>query len=132
VDTAVTDRMLAALSPAELTLALAAADEVTDRRQRTSRAAELAVERARYEADRAERAFCQVEPENQLVARTLEARWETKLAALARPSKPWPRPKTRCRHYPPASSCRTWQPISPDSGGRPPPATRTANGCCAP
>jgi DNA invertase Pin-like site-specific DNA recombinase len=83
VDTAVTDRMLAALSPAELTLALAAADEVTDRRQRTSRAAELAVERARYEADRAERAVCQVEPENRLVARTLEARWETRLAALA-------------------------------------------------
>ena len=61
VDTAVTE-MLAALSPAELSLALAAADEVADRRQRTSRAAELAVERARYEADRAERAFCQVEP----------------------------------------------------------------------
>ena len=78
-----TERLLAALSPAELALALAAADEVTDRRQRISRAAELAVERARYEADRAERAFYQVEPENRLVARTLEARWETKLAALA-------------------------------------------------
>ena len=35
------------------------------------------------EADRAERAFGQVEPENRLVARTLEARWEAKLAALA-------------------------------------------------
>ena len=53
------------------------------RRQRVSRAAELAVERARYEADRAERAFCQVEPENRLVARSLEARWEARLAALA-------------------------------------------------
>jgi hypothetical protein len=70
-------------APAEIALALAAADDVTDRHQRISRAAELAVERARYEADRAERAFCQVEPENRLVARTLEARWETKLAALA-------------------------------------------------
>ena len=40
-------------------------------------------ERARYEADRAERAFNQVEPDNRLVARTLEARWEAKLAALA-------------------------------------------------
>ena len=49
-----------------------------------------------------------------------------------RPSKPWPRPTNRCRHYPPATSCRTWQPISPHPGGRPPPATRTANGCCAP
>jgi DNA invertase Pin-like site-specific DNA recombinase len=83
VDTTVADRLLDALNPAEVTLALAAADEVTDRHQRLSRAAELAVERARYEADRAERAFCQVEPENRLVARTLETRWETKLAALA-------------------------------------------------
>ena len=83
VDTAVADRLLEALNPAEVALALAAADEVTDRHQRDSRAAELALERARYEADRAERAFCQVEPENRLVARTLETRWETKLAALA-------------------------------------------------
>jgi excisionase family DNA binding protein len=62
---------------------LSAADEVSGRRQRVSRAAELAVERARYEADRAERAFCAVEPENRLVARSLEARWEARLAALA-------------------------------------------------
>ena len=83
VDEAVADRLLDALNPAEVALALAAADQVTDRHQRVSRAAELAVERARYEAQRAERAFCQVEPENRLVARTLETRWETKLAALA-------------------------------------------------
>jgi excisionase family DNA binding protein len=63
-------------------LALAAADQVTDRHQRVSRAAELAAERARYDADRAERAFAAVEPENRLVARTLETRWESKLAAL--------------------------------------------------
>jgi hypothetical protein len=56
---------------------------VTGQHQRASRAAGLAVERARYEADRAERAFSQVEPENRLVARTLEARWEARLAALA-------------------------------------------------
>jgi hypothetical protein len=35
------------------------------------------------EAERAERALSQVEPENRLVARTLETRWEAKLAALA-------------------------------------------------
>lgn len=83
MDNAVASRLLQALDPAEIALALAAADDVTGRHQRISRAAELALERARYEADRAERAFCQVEPENRLVARTLEARWETKLAALA-------------------------------------------------
>ena len=75
--------LLDALTPEQVALALAAADEVTGRHQRTSRAAELAVERARYEADRAERAFSQVEPENRLVARTLEARWEARLTALA-------------------------------------------------
>jgi len=71
------------LNPNEIALALAAADEVADRYQRVGRAAELAVDRARYEADRAERAFHAVEPENRLVASTLETRWETKLAALA-------------------------------------------------
>src|SRR5215207_3339842 len=80
VGDAVASRLLEALNPPEVALALAAADQVTDRHQRVSRAAELAVERARYEADRAERAFAAVEPENRLVARTLETRWETRLA----------------------------------------------------
>ncbi|WP_316768488.1 recombinase family protein [Streptomyces sasae] len=83
VDDAVTERLLAALTPQQIALALAAADEVTGRHARSHRAAELALDRARYEADRAERAFTRVEPENRLVARTLETRWETKLAALA-------------------------------------------------
>lgn len=83
VDTAVAGRLLEALEPDQVALALAAADEVADRRVRSIRAAELAVERARYQADRAERALDAVEPENRLVARTLESRFETKLAALA-------------------------------------------------
>jgi excisionase family DNA binding protein len=83
VDDAVAAVLLQALTPEQVALALAAADEVTGQHQRASRAAELAVERARYEADRAERTFGQVEPENRLVARTLEARWEARLAALA-------------------------------------------------
>jgi excisionase family DNA binding protein len=83
VDDAVACALLDALTPGQVVLALSAADEVSGRCQRVSRAAELAVERARYEAGRAERAFCQVEPENRLVARSLEARWEARLAALA-------------------------------------------------
>jgi excisionase family DNA binding protein len=83
IDDAVAGVLLAALTPDQVALALSAADEVTDRHQRVSRAAELAVERARYDADRAERAFCAVEPENRLVARSLEARWESRLTALA-------------------------------------------------
>ncbi|MEU5943770.1 recombinase family protein [Micromonospora sp. NPDC047548] len=83
VDDAVATLLLKAVTPQQIAVALVAADEVVDRQVRTNRAAELAVERARYEADRAERAFSQVEPENRLVARTLETRWEAKLATLA-------------------------------------------------
>src|SRR6267378_3638062 len=83
VDAAVAGALLDALTPGQVALALSAAGEVAGRHQRASRAAELAVERARYDADRAERAFCAVEPENRLVARSLEARWEARLAALA-------------------------------------------------
>ncbi len=82
VDAAVAGALLDALTPGQVALALSAADEVAGRHQRVSRAAELAVERARYDAGRAERAFCQVEPENRLVARSLEARWEARLATL--------------------------------------------------
>ena len=40
------------------------------------------VERARYEAQRAERRYRAVDPENRLVARGLEAEWEECLRAL--------------------------------------------------
>jgi DNA invertase Pin-like site-specific DNA recombinase len=83
VDDAVARVLLDALTPEQVALALSAVDEIAGRHQRVSRAAELAVERARYDAGRAERAFCAVEPENRLVARSLEARWEAALAALA-------------------------------------------------
>jgi DNA invertase Pin-like site-specific DNA recombinase/predicted DNA-binding transcriptional regulator AlpA len=83
VDHIVATRLLQVLGPEEVALALAAADEVAERRGRATRASELAVERARFDADRAERAFHACEPENRLVARTLESRWEMKLGALA-------------------------------------------------
>ena len=47
-----------------------------------TRALELRVERARYDAIRAERAFHACDPENRLVARNLETRWEEKLREL--------------------------------------------------
>src|SRR5207245_1370640 len=42
----------------------------------------LAVERARYEAERAERRYRAVEPGNRLVARGLETEWEQRLRDL--------------------------------------------------
>ena len=82
VDELITRRLLQALAPQEIALALNAADEVQDRRVRSNRALELRIERARYEAARAERAFHQCDPDNRLVARSLEDRWEEKLKEL--------------------------------------------------
>ena len=61
---------------------MAAADEHTDRRARCDRVFGLRVQRARYEAVRAERAFHACEPDNRLVTRSLENRWEEKLRDL--------------------------------------------------
>ena len=83
IDDVVTQALLAAVGPDQVALALAAAGEVTARRARATRAADLAVQRAQYHAERAERAFHACEPENRLVARSLETRWETRLADLA-------------------------------------------------
>jgi DNA invertase Pin-like site-specific DNA recombinase len=82
VDELIARRLLEALAPEEIALALAAAGEHADRRARSNRVFELRVERARYEAVRAERAFHACEPDNRLVARTLENRWEQKLREL--------------------------------------------------
>jgi DNA invertase Pin-like site-specific DNA recombinase len=99
VDELVVERLLQALAPHEIALALAAADEVQERRERSNRALELRVERARYDAIRAERAFHACDPENRLVARSLESRWEQKLrelkdaeAELAEHTAPTPEP----------------------------------------
>ncbi|MEH1015766.1 hypothetical protein V6U90_21965 [Micromonospora sp. CPCC 206060] len=55
--------------------------EITEQFQAVIPRREL--DRARYEANRAERAFMRVEPEHRLVARMLKTRCEAKLAALA-------------------------------------------------
>jgi DNA invertase Pin-like site-specific DNA recombinase len=80
----VLDEVFAVLEPAALaatTKALADAEGVAARRLE---AFELAVERARFDADRARRQFDATEPENRLVGRTLEAAWEHTLTAVRR------------------------------------------------
>ncbi|HEU4732998.1 MAG TPA: recombinase family protein, partial [Kofleriaceae bacterium] len=79
IEHAIAQRLLQAVAPEQIALALKAADTIADRRSRATRAVELRVERARYETVRAERAFHQCDPDNRLVARSLESRWETKL-----------------------------------------------------
>ncbi len=83
VDPIVERRLLEIVTPDQIAVAVAAAEELHHRETRALRAFELRVERARYEAARAERAFHLCEPENRLVARSLEQRWEAKLAIVA-------------------------------------------------
>ena len=79
VDRAVVETFLDAIAPAGLDAAIAAQDLGEAQDQASLKQFRLQVERARYEAERAERQFRSVESENRLVARTLETQWENKL-----------------------------------------------------
>jgi DNA invertase Pin-like site-specific DNA recombinase len=79
LDELVTQQVLGALEPAALELSLQAADEVQRERERLDQRWQKQLERAAYDASRAERQYHAVEPENRLVARTLEQRWEAAL-----------------------------------------------------
>jgi DNA invertase Pin-like site-specific DNA recombinase len=79
LDELVADRILAAVEPAALEASLAAVAEVERERAELLRHWQLRRERARYEAERASRQYQACEPENRLVARELERRWEEAL-----------------------------------------------------
>ena len=81
IDDLVTEQVLQALEPASLELSLKAIDSVQRERQRLRRHWEQRLERASYEVQRAERQYQAVEPENRLVARSLEQQWEKALRA---------------------------------------------------
>jgi DNA invertase Pin-like site-specific DNA recombinase len=82
LDQAVRDLFLAAVQPARLETLLAALDRLEDERQTTERQWQLRLERARYAVRLAERQYDAIDPDNRLVARALETRWDQALRAL--------------------------------------------------
>ncbi len=84
IDQAVAGALLAALTPAGVKAALQAAEALEQDHDATLKQWRLQVERAQYQADRAERRYRQVEPEHRLVARGLERDWESSLGDLAK------------------------------------------------
>jgi len=76
----ITTQVLRALEPASLALSLEATRHAEAERADLDRLWQQCLERARYEAERAQRQYAAVEPEHRLVARQLEAAWEGKLA----------------------------------------------------
>ncbi|MGY3371782.1 MULTISPECIES: hypothetical protein [unclassified Bradyrhizobium] len=81
IDPLVEPVVLDALVPDQIEIALAAAGQLEQESRQLGRQA-LRVERARYEAERARRQYDAVEPENRLVARSLERVWEEKLRVV--------------------------------------------------
>ena len=79
VDAEVERLILQALMPDRIALAVAALGEIEVESRAMERQWTLKRERARYDAERARRQYDAVEPENRLVARSLERVWEERL-----------------------------------------------------
>jgi hypothetical protein len=82
LDAAIEALVLQTLEPAALELSLQLAGEIETQRAQAHLLWQQRLERARYAVERAWRQFDRVEPENRLVARTLERQWEEALRAL--------------------------------------------------
>lgn len=75
----IAEQLLAAMAPASLEASLVAVATVEQERAALARQWQLKRERAAFEVDRAARQFHACEPENRLVARSLERLWEEAL-----------------------------------------------------
>jgi DNA invertase Pin-like site-specific DNA recombinase len=82
IDRAVGAALLAALEPGAITAALAAAERLEADEKAALGQWRREVERCRYAAGRVERRYRAVDSENRLVARGLEAEWESALKTL--------------------------------------------------
>lgn len=82
IDEQMGELLLAMVTPVTLEVALAVQQELQSRIDEVDRLRRQQVERARYEADLARHRYMQVDPNNRLVADSLEADWNDKLRAL--------------------------------------------------
>jgi hypothetical protein len=82
IDLAVEKLFLDTMVPSEIDLSLAVEREASGQAVSLNAQWKTRLEQARYEARRAERRYKAVDPENRVVARTLEAEWEARLQDL--------------------------------------------------
>jgi DNA invertase Pin-like site-specific DNA recombinase len=87
VDEEVERLLLAALEPDRVAVALGALAQLEREGAALERQWKLRIERVRYEASRAQRQYEACEPENRLVARSLEHLWEEKLRVVEQVEK---------------------------------------------
>jgi DNA invertase Pin-like site-specific DNA recombinase len=82
VDKAVSKVFLSALTEANLRISLEAFDKIEEQERQIDKQWQQRIEQAEYEAQLAQRRYYAVEPENRLVARSLEAEWNERLRQL--------------------------------------------------
>ena len=83
IEKAVANAFLEAITPAAVDATRMPVEQLKSNHDAALSQWRLEVERTRFEAGRAERRYRSVDPENRLVARGLEAEWETRLRAVA-------------------------------------------------
>ena len=84
VEQAVVDGVLAALDPVRMDALTQAEERLASAQTEKREQLKLEVEHAKFEADRRRRQYDAVEPENRLVARNLEDRWNEALTTVDR------------------------------------------------
>ena len=82
IDKAVAEELLRVVQPLAIEAAMEAEHRQIEARAERRRAAELDVEKAQYEAALAERRYAACDPDNRLIAATLEKHWEAALQRL--------------------------------------------------
>ena len=95
LDAAIGAVLVEAVTPLALDAALAVQQELAARADEADRLRRQQVDRARYEADLAKRRYLQVDPDNRLVAETLEADWNAALRELAAAQEGYERARTQ-------------------------------------
>ncbi len=82
IDDAISKLVIERMTPHSLEISLAVQQELFARAKEVDQLHKKQVEKARYEAELARRRYRQVDPDNRLVACTLEAEWNEKLQLL--------------------------------------------------
>jgi len=82
LDHAVSEKILSIMKPSQLEISLKVMQSLSDADRLSDKQLLLAMERAQYEADRAQKQFMLADPENRLVVRSLETNWVQKLKDL--------------------------------------------------
>jgi DNA invertase Pin-like site-specific DNA recombinase len=97
IDKAVEDLFLQTMCPPEIELGLAVAREVEKQSSRVDQQWSMRLERARYDARKAEQRYKAIDPENRLVARNLEREWNERLREVEELEREYQEVKVRER-----------------------------------